>query len=112
MGIYGMAPWAKIKIRDFKLPVSLCVVFFGGEGSGKSTFRPELRSTDGSIIGSGITPAGSELAFNPGESFTCGFRLSTIFPGPNIYTVVLLADDQIIFKDTLQLDQGESKDFA
>jgi hypothetical protein len=112
MGVYGVGPWAIIKIRDFNLPVSLCVVFFGGEGEGKSTFRPELRSPDGSVIDSNISPASSEMTFKSTEPFTCGFRISTIFPGPNIYTVALLADNQTIFNSTLKLEQGQVQDFT
>jgi hypothetical protein len=111
MGIYGATPWIQIKIRDFNLPVGVAAVFFGGEGEGTSTFRAEIRTSNGKTLISTSQPETSQLNIAPGRSFICGFRINATYPGHGLYRIVLWGDDQVLFDDSFMLEQGSGPDF-
>ena len=113
MGVFGVTPFVKIRVRDFKLGVNFCTVFMGAPSEGKFVLRPELRNPDGTQIEAKIFPESSEMAFTlQGGPILLGFRMNATFPGPNTYTIILFRDGVEFFKDTFQLDQATDADFA
>jgi hypothetical protein len=111
MGVYGFAPWASIRIRDFSQPVFLAVAFFGGEAEGTMTLRMGLRASNGAAIKSTMYPNASELTFSRGQGSSCGFKANATFPGPGVYSVYLLANEREIFRETFVLEQATPSDF-
>ena len=111
MGVYGLTPHVGIKIRDFKLHVAFCVVFFGPPIEGKVEIRLEFRTADGARIGSTTIPEHNEQTFSKESACTFAFRVHAIFPIPAPYTLVLSAGGSEFFKDTLQVGLAEDSDF-
>jgi len=112
MGVYGSTPYVSIKIRDFKLPVGFCLVFFGPPIEGKVDIRLELRTPGGTRLEATIFPQQNEQTFSKESACTFAFRVQATFPIPDTYTLILSASGAEFFKETLDLTQGNDSDFA
>lgn len=102
LGYYGLTPYARVGVSNFSLPLLLCFVFAGGQGSGH--FRIELRIT---------APNGASFEAQPAEGdLSAHSTLSNIFmgfngilPGPGEYTVSLLVDGAPYFQTQFALER-------
>jgi hypothetical protein len=113
MGVYGATPDVGIRIRNFELPVVFCFVFMGAAAQGKFVVEAELRNPNGARISSEIEPKGFEFNFSLGDlGSILAFRIKATFAGPDTYSIVLLNNATVFFKDTFQLRQGKSTDFS
>jgi hypothetical protein len=105
LGFFGIAPYARIVIKDCKLPVSLCFVFCGGQGEGK--FNVGLRVTD--LQGVAIPGQIPDLINaevkkeKSGTSVFMGFQGAVQKPGR--YGVALVVNNVEYYSTTVDIDQ-------
>ena len=112
MGVYGFTPHAGISVRNFKAPVGFCLVFTGDPIEGGFDIQLEIRAPDGTRIQATTVPEHNEQEFSKELPCTFAFRVQAVFPGPDTYTMILLASGAEFFKDKLYLTQGKASDFA
>jgi hypothetical protein len=105
LGFFGIAPHARVAIRDFKLPVALCFVFCGGRGEGK--FNVGMRVTD--LQGAAIPGQSPDLINaevkkeKPSTSVFMTFLGAVQKPGR--YRVALLVNNVEHYSTTVDIDQ-------
>jgi hypothetical protein len=104
MGVYGLTPYAGIQIRDFKLQVAFCVVFFGPPIEGGVDIRLEVRTSAGSRIEVTTFPDHNHQTFSKESACTFAFRVHAIFPTPDKYTLILTSNGIAFFRDTLVIE--------
>lgn len=109
LGFYGIAPDVRIAIQDFSRPVTLCLFFVCGEGSGTFDVGARLVAPNGAII---EVPSvrGSIGPDSPQFFWILGFQ--NMLPGPGQYRVLLLADQQERYATTIELSQVTSEQMA
>jgi hypothetical protein len=108
LGFFGVAPNVHVAIADFAKPVALCFAFVGGEAVGKLRVAIRVMAPSGADV-----PGGSEVEgeFLPGKLTTALFMsFLGIVPGPGRCTVVLVVNDQGIYRTTFELVQGDAAD--
>lgn len=105
LGFFGVTPFVTVRIADFALPLSLCLVFSGGQGEGTFRVGVYLVSPDGKKIPGLPDIAGTLVAGRPTSNFFMGVH--SVVPGPGRYDIVLTADGQDKYKTTIELIQGD-----
>jgi hypothetical protein len=102
LGFYGVAPYIRVQVQNFALPIQLVFVFAGGPGHGH--FRIDLRIT--SANGAAFdAPGGFEanLIQQAGHSnIFMGFQ--GVLPGPGNYMASLLANGATQFQAPFALE--------
>jgi len=113
MGVYGATPHVGVRIKNFELPVAFCFVFMGPPAQGKFVIVAELQNPDGTRLNAEAYPERFEFVFTTDQGATVlAFRLKATFPGPNTYSIVLMSDGVVFFRDTFRMDRGTDPDFA
>jgi hypothetical protein len=107
MGVYGLTPYAGIKIRDFKLQVAFCVVCFGPPIEGEVDIQLKFQTPAGAGIEATTFPEHNVQTFSKESACTFAFRVHVIFPVPDKYTFILISKGKEFFRDTLEIDQAE-----
>jgi hypothetical protein len=108
LGLLGLAPDVQINIANFALPVTLCFVFLGGEGSGSFHVAMRVTTPSGATL-PGLSEGDGELA--PGKPTSVVFmQFQDVLPGPGRYTVVLAANGQDVYRTGFVLAQGDAQD--
>jgi hypothetical protein len=107
MGVYGLTPYAGISIQDFKLPVAFCLVFFAPPIEGKIDILLEIRARNGTRLQATIFPERNEQTFSKESACTFAFRVNTVFPTPDTYTIAVSTGGQEFFRDTFLMAQGK-----
>ncbi len=111
MGVYGITPYVRIRIRDFALHVSFCSVFYGLPFQGKVDIQLELRAPDGTPVEVSTFPKQNELTFSDKSPVSFSLKVNALFPVPNTYTLALLGNGVEFFRDTLEITQAKAIDF-
>jgi hypothetical protein len=105
MGIYGFTPYVEISIVDFKLPVAFCAVFNGEPVNGKLAITLQVQAIDGTRLQAQFMPEINEQIFQPQVASAFAFRVNVVFPKPDTYNLVALANEKEFFKDSVRVTQ-------
>lgn len=105
LGFYGIAPYVRIVIRDFKQPILLCFVFSGGTGAaGSFTIGLRLSDPAGTVISNQQNAPDVTGNLVGGRTSTNAFMGFNGLPGiPGKYTVSLLVNGVIHFTTNFEL---------
>jgi hypothetical protein len=106
LGFYGVAPNVNVSIIDFNLPVTLCLFFVGGPGSGQFHVGLRLTAQSGEVV---PLPPSAELDVN----LITGKRITYLIlvinqrlPGPGRYRAELVVNGAPGFAAEFELAQG------
>jgi hypothetical protein len=103
MGVYGFTPHVEISISDFKLPVGFSAVFNGEPAEGKFAITLQVRAPDGTPVQGQVVPEINEQTFQRQLPSIFAFRVNLVFPKPDTYTFVAVANGKELFKDTFRM---------
>jgi hypothetical protein len=109
MGVYGFTPHAEIVIFDFKLPVAFWAVFNGDPADGKLTITLQVQAPDGTRLKAQFVPGINEQIFQRQLASAFAFRANVVFPKPDRYSLVAMANGIEFFRDTFRIAQAPHK---
>jgi len=103
LGYYGVAPYVRISIQNFNVPVQLCFVFAGG-GPANGDVHIELRIT--APNGATFNAPAISAHLNPQATVTnCFMTFLGVLPGPGNYVATLIVDGTPQYEAPFGLDQ-------
>jgi hypothetical protein len=104
LGFFGIAPYVRIHIKDFKLPVSLCFVFCTDEGvEGKHSIDLRLADHQGNVLSNSIQGIKDQEA-KPSPSTNIFMAFQGLPGQPGEYRVALVVDGREHYSTTITLE--------
>lgn len=104
LGFFGIAPYVRIYIRDFKVPASLCFVFCTGKGvEGKHSIDLQLRDPQGTVLSNSIQGIRDQEA-PPASSTNIYMAFQGLLGKPGAYRVALVVDGREHYSTTATIE--------
>lgn len=105
LGFFGIAPYVRIHIKDFKRPVSLCFVFCTNEGvAGKHTIDLRLTDKKGTVLSNAIQGIKDEEARPGARSTNIFMAFQGLLGEPGLYRVDLVVDGMEHYSTKVTID--------
>jgi hypothetical protein len=107
LGFFGIAPYVRIHIKDFKLPVSLCFVFCTGQGvEGKHSIDLRLTDPQGTVSSNSIQGIRDQEPPPGSPSTNIFMAFQGLLGTPGAYRVALVVDGREHYSTTATIENA------
>jgi hypothetical protein len=104
LGVFGVAPYVQIGIKDFSLQIPLWFSFFGGAGEGKFRCSLELRDESNTLLSNQALSSSLEGELAPHKISTSIFLpFNGLLTRPGNYRIGLLVNDREHYSSTMRI---------
>lgn len=110
LGFFGIAPYVRINIRDFKLPVSLCFVFCTSAGvSGKHDIDLRVTCPQGTVLSNSVSGIkNQETARTNASSTNIFMAFQGLLGTPGRYRAALIVDGEEHYSTTVTIETAQA----